>query len=143
MAFYSNNLSPISSGMIRSHTGSGSLSAAGNNILNLETLSGITTCGLLMIRGNENQVNATNRIYMYNTALYGPTGVRYGQLKILGEKQHSNNYGNVYAYFSSYADSWATGEQTSSGTASSTLDVYFRNLQGAACTYEYTIWRTG
>ena len=143
MAFYSNSLSPISSGMIRSHTGSGSLPAAGSLVLNLETISGLNTCGLLMIRGNENNVNATNRIYMFNTAWYGPTSTRYGQLKILGEKQHANNYGNVYAYFSSYANSWATGDQTISGTASSTLDVYFRNLQGAGCAYEYTFWRTG
>lgn len=143
MSLFSNNLSPISSGMIRSSTSSGSAAAAGTNVLNLESLAGIPTCGLLMVRGNENNVNATIRIYMFNTALYGPTGVRYGQLKILGEKQHSNNYGNVYAYFSNYASSWSSSDQTISGTASSTLDVYFRNLQGAGCTYEYTLWRTG
>lgn len=143
MALWADSLNPQANGMIRTSTGSGSLAAAGTNVLNLESLSGIPTCGLLMVRGNENNVNATTRIYMFNTALYGPTGVRYGQLKILGEKQQSNNYGNVYAYFSNYASSWATADQTISGTASSTLDVYFRNLQGAACTYEYTLWRTG
>ena len=143
MAFYTNNLQPLNTGMIRSHTGSGSLNSAGSVILNLETLSGLPTCGLLMIRGNENNINATIRIYMFNTAVYGPTGTRYGQLKILGEKQHSNNYGNVYAYFSNYASSWGTADQGISGTASSTLNVYFRNLQGASGTYEYTLWRTG
>jgi len=143
MALWADSLNPQANGMIRTSTESRSLAAAGNNVLNLETLSGLPTCGLLMIRGNENNVNNTIRIYMYNTAVYGPTGVRYGQLKILGEKQHSNNYGNVYAYFSNYASSWATGEQTISGTASSTLDVYFRNLQGAGCTCEYTLWRIG
>jgi hypothetical protein len=143
MAFYSTKLSPLGTGMIRSTTSSGALVSAGNSVLNLESLSGLATCGLLMIRGNENNVNATTRIYMFNTALYGPTGVRYGQLKILGDKQHGNNYGNVYAYFSNYASSWATGDQTISGTATSTLEVYFRNLQGAPCAYEYTLWRTG
>ena len=143
MALWADSLNPQGNGMIRTSTGSGSLSAAGNSVLNLETVSGIPTCGLLMIRGNENNVNATIRTYMFNTSLYGPTGTRYGSLKILGERQIGNNYGNVHAYFSNYASSRSTADQAISGTASSTLDVFFRNLVGAACTYEYTLWRIG
>ncbi len=86
MALWADSLNPQANGMIRTSTGSGSLNAAGNNVLNLETISGLPTCGLLMIKGNENNVNNTIRIYMFNTAVYGPTGTRYGQLKILGRK---------------------------------------------------------
>ena len=143
MALWADSLNPQANGMIRTATGSGSLAAAGSNVLNLESVSGLPTCGLLMIRGNENNINSTIRIYMFNTSLYGPTSTRYATLKILGERQIANNYGNVYAYFSSYSSSWSTADQSVSGTASSTTDVYFRNLQGASCTYEYTLWRIG
>lgn len=131
------------SGKLSTNFSSGSLSASGNLVLNLESMFGLYASGLLIIRGNENGVNQTTRLYTWNLSFYGPTSTRYARIKEISSNVIVNNFGNVYAYFSNYSADWTTLDQSTSGTTSSVSDIYFRNSQGAGCTYSYTIWRTG
>ena len=143
MTLFVDSVAPANNNIIITKTGNASLGSSGNFVLNLESVAGLGTAGLLMVRGVENNVNSSIRLYMWNTPWYSQNGTRYGILKILGDRNHANNYGNVYAYFSSYSGSVTTADQTTSSTSSSTAyDVYMRNSQGAPCTVQWTLWRT-
>jgi hypothetical protein len=132
-----------SGGKLNTVTGSGSCDAAGQLLLNLEATAGLYTCGLLIIRGNENGINQTIRIYMWNISYYSPDGSRSVGLKILNSQTLNNGYGDVYAYLSNYSGSYTTADQTNSGTTSAASNVFIRNAVGAGCTYSYTFWRAG
>jgi hypothetical protein len=133
----------ISGGSVITHTAGGSISASGDNILNLENLFGLYTAGLLIIRGNENGVNQTQRLYMWTISYYGGSSTRWVGLKELGSKQIENSYGSVHAYLGNWAGSYTSSDQSHSGTSTTTSNIYFRSAAGSGCTYSYTIWRTG
>ena len=131
----------IANSRVYSETQSGSLSASGTLIFNLESTWGLGTTGMFLIRGNENGGNQSQRLYLWTMSNYGSN--RQVALKIIGETNRGNAYGNVYAYLSDYSSSWTTASQGMGGTSSAVSNIYFRNLQGAACNYSFMNWRTG
>jgi len=132
----------IANSRVYSETQSGGLSASGTLIFNLESTWGLGTTGMLLIRGNENAGNASQRMYLWTCSTYS-NGDRQVGLKMIGETNRGNNYGNVYAYLSPYSGAVVTASQTASGTNSNVSDIYFRNSQGAGCSYSLMSWRTG
>lgn len=124
-------------------TGSGGGAAGGTYILNLESLFGMGTCGLLLVRGNENSVNGTIRIYSWNIVWAPWVNTRYVRLKLIHDNIINNNYGDVYAYVPAFAGSYTTSDQSASGTATSTSDIYFRSGSAYGFAYGYSVWRTG
>ena len=144
MALYVNQVAPRSGGSIYSSTSSGTLPAGGSNVFNIESTFGTVGTGLLMVRGNENNVNGTFYMWSWNIAIYLPTSVRYVQLNRITDADNvqNNTYGQVYAYLSNYSADRTNTFQSQNGSSSSISDVYFRNHAGAACTYQYTVWRT-
>lgn len=133
----------IANSRVYSETQSGSLSASGTLIFNIESTWGLGTTGMLLIRGNENSGNQSQRMYLWTCSVYSGNSSRQVGLKIIGETNMGNNYGNVYAYLSPYSGSVVTANQTHTGTNSNVSDIYFRNSQGAGCTYSLMSWRTG
>lgn len=134
---------PSDSKLLYSSCDSGSVSSTGDNKFSLETVAGLYTTGFLYLRGNENGVNQTIKLYSWNLCMYGPTGVRHCRLQLISSNQLNNDYGNVYAYLSNYANDRTNTNQSQTGTTSSASDIYFRNGVGAGCTYSYSLWRTG
>jgi len=132
----------IANTRVQSDTNSGSLSASGSLILNVENTWGLGSTGWFLIRGNENGGNASQRMYLWSLSAYA-SQTRFMYLKLIGQLNAGNNYGNVYAYTSSYANAITTVSQTQSGTNSSVANIYFRNSQGAGCSYSFMNWRTG
>lgn len=145
MAFYVESVMPRSGGSIYSSSGSGSLPAGGSNIFNIESTFGTVATGLLMVRGNENNINGTFYMWSWNISIYLPTSERYINLNQITDAGSvmNNNYGQVYAYLGAYSADRANTYQQASAANSSVSDIYFRNAAGAGCTYQYTVWRTG
>jgi hypothetical protein len=143
-SLYASNFGPVSDGrLLYSNSNSGSLSASGDNIFSLETVSGLYTAGLLYLRGNENGVNQTIKVYSWNLSYYSPSNTRYCRLQLISSNGLNNSYGDVYAYFSNYSGDYTNTNQSNSGTSTSVSDIFFRNGAGAACTYSYSLWRMG
>lgn len=131
----------IANSRVYSETQSGSLPASGSLILNLESIWGLGTTGMFLIRGNENGGNQSQRLYLWTMSNYGSN--RQVHLQIVNSATRGNAYGDVYAYLSDYSSSWTTAAQGMGGTSSAVSNIYFRNLQGAGCTYSLMNWRTG
>lgn len=141
---YANTFGPPSdSKLLYSYSDSGSVSAAGDNKFSLETVAGLYTTGFLYLRGNENGVNQTIKLYSWNLSVYWGTSVRYCRLQLISSNQLNNDYGNVYAYLSNYVNDRTNTNQSNSGTTSAASDIYFRNGVGYGCSYSYSLWRTG
>jgi hypothetical protein len=92
--------------------------------------------------GNENGVNQTSAIYSFNVSYYYGSDTRYARLIQINRNTISNSYGDIYAYFGAYSASYTAGDQSVSGTALSTLNVYFRNAVGAGCNASYYLIQT-
>jgi len=133
----------IANSRVYSETQSGSLSASGTLIFNIESTWGLGTTGMLLVRGNENSGNQSQRMYLWTCSVYSASGDRQVGLKMIGETNRGNAYGDVYAYLSAYSSSWTTASQGMAGTSSAVSNIYFRNLQGAGCAYSFMNWRTG
>lgn len=124
--------------------GSFALSASGDNLFNIENVSGQNTTGLIYVFGNENSVNQTIAIYTYNlSTYYSPTTTRYIRIKEVTRAVNENGYGNVFLYLSTYSGSWTTTDQYATSTSSSISDIYGRNEVGQPCSMNYLIVRTG
>lgn len=132
----------IENSRVYSETQTGSLSSSGTLILNLESMWGLGSTGMFLIRGNENSGNQSQRMYLWTLSKYSSANREVG-LKMIGETNRGNNYGNVYAYLSPYSGAVTTVSQSATGTAATTSDIYFRNSQGAGCSYSFMNWRTG
>jgi hypothetical protein len=131
------------SGTVVTSSGGTYCPSTGVFILNLESNFGLFTSGLLIVTGNENGVNQTIRTYSWNLAFYGySSNTRYVRLKAIDTNQLNNGYGDVYAYIGANAASYTSLDQSASGTATSTSDIYLRNAVGQGCSISYTIWRT-
>jgi hypothetical protein len=131
----------IANSRVYSETQGGSLSSSGTLILNLESTWGLGSTGMFLIRGNENGGNQSQRMYLWTMSNYG--NERQVSLKAIGATNRGNAYGDVYAYLSDYSNSWTTLTQGMGGTSSAVSNIYFRNAQGAGCTYSLMNWRTG
>lgn len=125
-------------------SGAFGLSATGDNLFNIENVSGINTQGIIYVFGNENSVNQTIAIYTYNLSTYYSPGItRYIRIKEVTRAVNENGYGNVFLYLSTYSGSWTTTEQYASSTNASISDIYARNAVGQACSCNYLLFRTG
>lgn len=131
----------IENSRVYSETQGGSLSASGTLIFNLEATWGLGSSGIFLIRGNENGGNQSQRLYLWTLSNYSSN--RQVALRIIGETNMGNNYGNVYAYLSPYSSAVTTASQSATGTAVGISNIYFRNSQGAGCSYSFMNWRTG
>ncbi len=116
------------------------LAPGGNVVLNLESLSGLATAGLLLVRGNENGLNQSIAVYSYNLSFDGGS-TRYCRIIQMHRNVLNNTYGDVYAYLSNYAGSYTTADQSYSSNATSMSDIYMRNAAGAAGSANYAIIR--
>lgn len=134
---------PPHSNLIYCGTSSGNIASGGTYILNLEESSGLYTTGLLYVRGNENGLNQTIKLYSWNLSYYSPTGDRYVRLALIHSSTLNNGYGDVYAYISAYSSNRTASVQSASSTSSSVSDIYLRNAVGAGCTAQWSLWRTG
>ncbi len=131
------------SGYLASSSGSTYVPAGGTLAFNIEALFGNVSSGLLIVTGNENGVNGTIRTYSWNHTFYGySSNTRYVRIKAIDSNQIANGYGDVYAYLGSNAASYTSLDQSASGTATTTSDIYFRNAVGQGCIVSWTIWRT-
>lgn len=130
------------SGTFNTVSGGGGGSSGGSLILNIESLFGLNTCGLLTVRGSENSVNQTAHLYTWCLSSAPWVNTRYIRLKRIDENAIGNNYGQVHAYIPASAGSYTSSDQSSSGTAASVSDIYFRSGAAQGFYYTYSIWRT-
>lgn len=151
MTIQVDSIEPASGGLINmvsskciSIWASGSVSGSGGVVLNLETQFGLGTTGWLLVRGNENGGNSSQRLYIWTCSSYSG-GSRTAGLTLVGSTNVGNNYGNVFLGLPPYTTTSAiqTVTQTHSGTTSSVFDITLRNSQGAGCAYGLNFWRTG
>jgi hypothetical protein len=134
---------PPHSNLIYCGTASSSIAAGGTYILNLEESSGLYTTGLLYVRGNENGVNQTIKVYSWTLAYYSPTNTREVRMSLIESNVLNNGYGDVYAYIPAYSSNRTASIQTASSTSTSVTDIYLRNAVGYGCTAQWSLWRTG
>jgi len=120
-----------------------SIVAGGTLVVNIESVGGLYTSGLLYVLGRENGLNQTIAVYSFNLSYHSPSGNRYIRLMQISRNTVNNDYGNVYAYLSTYAASWTSTDQSHSGTSTAVSDIYFRNAVGQACTGNYLLRFTG
>jgi hypothetical protein len=144
MVMFINQIAPRATGSIVTSTGSGSLSAGGDFIFNIESEFGLFAAGQLFVRGNENGVNGTLFIWSWNIVYFGPTDQRTVKLVRITNADNviNNQFGQVFAYIPAFAGDRTNPVQSAVSTAPSVSDIFFRNGAGAACTFEYTVWRT-
>lgn len=102
----------------------------GNVVLNLESLSGLDTAGLLLVRGNENSLNQSIAVYSYNLSITPGGSTRYCRIIQMHRNHQGTPHGDVYAYLSNYSGSYSTADQSYSSAATSTSDIYMRNAAG-------------
>lgn len=120
-----------------------SVSGSGDNLFNLESISGLLTTGLIYVYGNENGVNQTLAIYSYNLSYYSDTSTRYIRLKEVHRSTNENDYGNFYLYLSTYSGDRTNTNQYATSTSSSISDIYARNGVGYIGNINYLIVRYG
>lgn len=120
-----------------------SVSGSGDNLFNLESISGLLTTGLIYVYGNENGVNQTFAMYSYNLSYYSDTSTRYIRLKEIHRSKNENGYGNFYLYLSTYSGDRTNPDQYATSNSSSISDIYARNEVGYIGNIAYLITRYG
>jgi hypothetical protein len=106
---------------------SGGFSASGAGVVfNLYSLLG-RGGGIIRVHGTENGLNNTYVEYSYINAFFGPSATYYGRIIARNRTSINNGYGDPYLYFSNFAGSYTTADQTNSGTALSSMDIYLKN----------------
>lgn len=140
-----NQIAPIGTGSIITESGNLLVSPGGNLVVNLESEFGVYTTGLLLVRGNENGLNGTMFMWTWNITYHGPSDTRYVQLNRITDADNilGNAWGEVYAYVPAFAADYKNPLQSTSSTAPSVSDIYFRSGTGNFAGCAYTIWRTG